>query len=534
MGFLVFDATNNQIIVEPESNTFLASNTTKNYQVVFTIPDNCAVIRIGAKVLVENIGAVLSFDLMSISDRPFVYDGMTATQSIKFQGSVNEGSSNTRIAFLPTVDENVYDEEIIRITSASTTGTEFEVLADCIVHASMSLNDAGSTIGYGWSYNISGADFTTSAVSLDSDKVLNYANGVSGTARGSTASFSRKMSRGDKFYPHLSDVIVTPSTRNTVTIVAVKQVESIVTPTTSMLPIRYVTNSGQSIDGAVLTVTIVDFEDKVLDAESQVTTGASWKFTAKKPGHYKVRGYVTYATASFAGSTQILSYIYKNGSQYSRNTYLTPSTTMTISPIAEIEDVVYLAQGEYIDFRTAQNSGSSKSIINDSTFNRIIIEKIDGNALMALPVDRVAYFSEVQSSGTNGGSFNSGSYITRTLNTHTGSTDFASLSSNTITLTSGTYDIEFSAPAYDCSLHKARFYNVTSSSVAIQGSSEIAFNASAAQTRSTGMGRITVSASTQFRLEHRCSSTQATDGLGYASSFGDNEVYSWVKINKVK
>jgi hypothetical protein len=46
-------------------------------------------------------------------------------------------------------------------------------------------------------------------------------------------------------------------------------------------------------------------------------------------------------------------------------------------------------------------------------------------------------------------------------------------------------------------------------------------------------GVVTITGSTNFELQHRCSSTVATNGLGAAQSFGVGEVYSQLSIRRI-
>jgi hypothetical protein len=52
--------------------------------------------------------------------------------------------------------------------------------------------------------------------------------------------------------------------------------------------------------------------------------------------------------------------------------------------------------------------------------------------------------------------------------------------------------------------------------------------------RSVLAGTITLTASKTFELQHRVTTTRATTGFGQPATFGDSEIYSIVKITKVK
>jgi hypothetical protein len=144
---------------------------------------------------------------------------------------------------------------------------------------------------------------------------------------------------------------------------------------------------------------------------------------------------------------------------------------------------------------------------------------------------KAAIYQEQQTSGTNGGTFTSGAWRTRALNTETFDPDtIASLSGNNIVLAAaGTYLLRASAQCYNVNRHQARIYNVTDSSVIALGSS--AFTGGAAN-HSIVSGMIVTAGAKTIRLEHRCRDTQATWGLGVAGSFG-TEVYAELSITKI-
>ncbi len=138
-----------------------------------------------------------------------------------------------------------------------------------------------------------------------------------------------------------------------------------------------------------------------------------------------------------------------------------------------------------------------------------------------------AIFQEQQSSGTDGGTFNSGSWTTRTLNTTAASLGTAiTLAANQITLEPGTYYIKAYVPAYLAGAHQARLYNVTTATTAIAGTSTV-------DGYSVIEGFVTVAATSVFEIQHQCTTTRATDGLGKAVSFGEDVVYTKVLIEMI-
>lgn len=138
-----------------------------------------------------------------------------------------------------------------------------------------------------------------------------------------------------------------------------------------------------------------------------------------------------------------------------------------------------------------------------------------------------------QSSGAAGGTFTAGAWRTRTLNTSvTNEISGASLSSNQITLPAGTYYITALAPGYRVQISKLKLRNISDSSDEIIGISNESKASSETQDTANLFGKFTTAGSKIFELQHRCSTTQATDGFGRASSFSVVEVYADVRIWK--
>lgn len=144
----------------------------------------------------------------------------------------------------------------------------------------------------------------------------------------------------------------------------------------------------------------------------------------------------------------------------------------------------------------------------------------------------IATVSDTKTDGTNGGTFTSGSRVTRTLNTlveYVGGV--VSLASNVITFTAaGTFFVRWSCPGYKCGLHRSALYNVTGTADLQLGSSENSGTADAVVTRSHGAAKFSAAVNQQIRIEHRCSSTQTTNGLGLPATFSEVETYTIAEI----
>ena len=118
-----------------------------------------------------------------------------------------------------------------------------------------------------------------------------------------------------------------------------------------------------------------------------------------------------------------------------------------------------------------------------------------------------AVICDQKSSGTAGGTFVSGDWRVRDLNTELADADgIVSISSNQFTLQAGTYLIKWSCPAYGRSYHASRLRNNTDG-INYSGASVYADYNSNVQNTSIGVARLTISAAKVFELQHRCANT---------------------------
>ncbi|MCX6107882.1 MAG: hypothetical protein NTY08_18800 [Proteobacteria bacterium] len=147
-----------------------------------------------------------------------------------------------------------------------------------------------------------------------------------------------------------------------------------------------------------------------------------------------------------------------------------------------------------------------------------------------------------KASGTNGGTCTSGSWQTRVLNTLKSDaySNLTSLASNQFKLAAGTYICQISAPARSVLSHMVKLRNVTAGTDIMLGTSERVDNDGswAYRSRSVARGRFVVgsgqavAATDALEVQHRCSSTVATNGFGIPASFGVVETYSIVECWK--
>ncbi|MAR18304.1 MAG: hypothetical protein CML44_02920 [Rhodobacteraceae bacterium] len=178
------------------------------------------------------------------------------------------------------------------------------------------------------------------------------------------------------------------------------------------------------------------------------------------------------------------------------------------------------------DELTASELNSINNVVNaNSADSESRLTSLEGFA--------VAIIEDQKASGTAGGTFTSGAWQTRDLNTITSDTSsIVSLSSNQFTLQAGTYLIEIVTPAYRVESHQARLRNITSATTASEGTSMYANNLYNVNNTSTITTEITIPSSAVFEVQHRSASTQPSDGFGTPNSFATC-IYTQVKITKL-
>lgn len=149
---------------------------------------------------------------------------------------------------------------------------------------------------------------------------------------------------------------------------------------------------------------------------------------------------------------------------------------------------------------------------------------------------QILHVRDQKAAGADAGSFSNGAWRTRVLNTVlTNTVSGASLASNQITLAAGTYKVTARAPAFQVGRHQTKLVNITDTVDEIIGatSNTSAGGGDPVQTDSILTGVLTVSGSKVYELQHRCSSTKSTNGLGTAANFGISEVYAELIIEPI-
>ena len=123
------------------------------------------------------------------------------------------------------------------------------------------------------------------------------------------------------------------------------------------------------------TTTIIDFGTETYDADNLVTTGAAWKFTCPTTGKYSVKACIMYVTGGWASGERGFLAVYKNNALYS---YLARKDNFGANEYMNLNgsDTVDCAATDYLDIRTAQNSGGAIALSNDAGYNYVAIERV--------------------------------------------------------------------------------------------------------------------------------------------------------------
>ena len=188
--------------------------------------------------------------------------------------------------------------------------------------------------------------------------------------------------------------------------------------------------------------------------------------------------------------------------------------------------------------RDAAFGGANKVLAEGQTCyleSTNVVQYYDGAAWATVgPTAGYMLVRDEKTVGTEGGTSIAG-INTRVLNTVQANTiTSASLAANQVTLPAGTYLINGSAPSYIGDRHRCFLYNITTSALALGGTSEYAPSTDQTQTRSFVVGRLTIAGTTVFELRHQIQSASTTFGLGIATNVAATgvEIYSVLQIVK--
>ena len=178
-----------------------------------------------------------------------------------------------------------------------------------------------------------------------------------------------------------------------------------------------------------------------------------------------------------------------------------------------------------------------------STLTRSVLNSTNGGSpielvgsghvfISVLAEDRGIYtdyicIQDQKAQNTAGGTFTSGAWRTRDLNTEVADTgNHASVASNQVTLDAGTYCCLISCPAQAVNFHQARLYDTTGTAVLLIGQNAYSRSDPYYQfTHAFIEGRFTIATQKVLEVQHYSQTTFATGGFGDKCNF-TTEVYT--------
>lgn len=472
----LYDVTNAEIIPGTTINLPAQANS-KRLTIQAFIKDSIDNVKIGYQVLVGNNGKILIWDDI-------------------------EGTGNP-LVFTEIVSENVFSA---RVTSADTVTTENENFI-----ASVSSSSTGIYI---YTF-VTGFFSVIPSINVTAETASLYAAIVAESTTGFTVQFRTDAGtltdtdqailiqrQGDDYTPP-QEALVQNSTEGANLTVYTPVFTGFGTPTNIDIKFYKTFHGSTVIIGKFTTGTTTAVEGKMtLPSGMVIKSGAPIKLAGQ--GNISGTGTEQYNVLA-TGDDAFLNFAVQSGSTngltpLNGNSFLGSSTTFSF--LCEVE----------IEGQTLENSINVLS-----------------------PLIRTAYVKDVKSSGTNGGTFTSGAYRTRDLNTLEGDTSFISLNgSNQITLSKGKYEIEAITPGFAIQNHKCKIYNITTSADVKIGKSSHSNSGAPQVTDSSVMAEVDISSSNTYEIRHRCTNTGTNTGFGLPTTYGDSEVYTMVKITKVR
>ena len=206
--------------------------------------------------------------------------------------------------------------------------------------------------------------------------------------------------------------------------------------------------------------------------------------------------------------------------------YSASNTTLTLtSATASTDDMYCVYLGKAVQTVNPPSGSVGTSQLVDGA-----VTPIKQSALANPFASQLLHVRDEKTAATNGGTSVVGTQ-TRDLNTVvTNEITGASLSSNQITLPTGTYYIQASAPGYDCDRFRIQLYNVTDSSLEVLGNNTFADDAYNAATHCILNQRFTISAEKVFEIKQYMAVAKTANGLGLNDSAGSFSIYTDVQI----
>lgn len=581
---VVWDVTNGQNLL---SNQFVESSTiAKRYELKYFVPTNCTQIRIGYQVVVENIGAILIFDLLELNSNPFAEMNILDSRMLTAVASgTNDG------AVLDTTPGSTYSRVLTTVTVTTptphgllvghTVSLDFTsgAAVDIITQVTAVLSPTQFTVTHGTSGTTSG-NVSLVTVLVVPGSTLNNVHSVIRVSSGVfDINFEQQMES--------LNYIVTGSGWDTSAMLGHEPDENTLVKTTVRV---YAVSGSLNSRGFAFVVHLKIPENLAIISNGSL--GANWSDTGgtilldasitpptkgtvvidrilyKKSGDTGMFRY-EYQQSS-AGTTGSGQYIYTlpMGLEFSddvtlANSAMTSQSSHAGTSTAKLKGVGHVSvvgssggETEVFPISATQFKVLTKSLYttanvqSSSTFSyasptlnfcfefeaRIKGWDIENSVSMISPMIRTASFIYQTASAVDGGAFTSGSQITIPLNVHTGDTDFARLASKQVTFSPGTYEFTGLITGYRCTAFHSILRNVTNNTDIAIGNPEHSPNTASNDVRTSELPptKVTFTVPTVVELRGQCALTRAGDGLGLAGNLSYVNNYAWVTANKIK
>jgi hypothetical protein len=205
---------------------------------------------------------------------------------------------------------------------------------------------------------------------------------------------------------------------------------------------------------------------------------------------------------------------------YTGSAWANLDTTGMTNPMTTTGDTIY------------SSSGSTPARLGIGSTGQVltVAAGIPSWATPASVGAQFAIFIDQKAQNTNGGTFTSGAFRTRDLNTtQINQITGASIASNQITLAAGTYLLQAAMPAENTDRLSGRLYNITDSTVTIIATDAYTPGDKEVVTNSVMSGVFTIASSKVFEVQQRA---ETTGSFGIACNT-QAEVYTVVTIQKL-
>ncbi len=160
----------------------------------------------------------------------------------------------------------------------------------------------------------------------------------------------------------------------------------------------------------------------------------------------------------------------------------------------------------------------------------LLVGHTSGGVNLGFPYIRL---HDSKATTTNGGTFTSGAWRKRTVTEDQDAGSNVTVSSSVIVLAAGTYDCNIVCPAFRVNRHKVRLRNTTAGTTILLSTNAYTDSSQSLNTNAVMRGRFTIATSQNVEIQHRCQTTNADEGFGESTDFGEAEIYTVAEFWKV-